>query len=803
MNDLKFAFRQLLKNPGFTTVVVLTLALGIGANTAVFSVVKGVLLQPPPYLQPERLTLISLAKTDGSSFVQGCSGAQLAEWRAEAKSFEALAGYIWTFNFLLDRDGSESMEGMAVSADYFRVTGLQPILGRSFNTADVGQHPVVLLGYEFWRRRFHSDANIIGKTIHLSRWQAPLTVVGVMPSGIRFLPAPINSQEPKYDVNAFVDFWIAASPNANDHSQRMWNVVGRLKPRMNLSQAQAEMATIATRQAQSEPEMEGITTKIERLGDLLNSEARRILAPLFGAVCFVVLIACSNISGLLLARGLDRRREFAMRMALGAGQARVIRQILCESLLTSLIGGALGVFLAYGALETLVSFAPRAIPRLDAARLDAGVLAFTLSASLLTGIMSGLLPALGVAQPRLGQLMGGGLRTSRALGESRLLHGLAAAQVALTLVLLIGAGLMIQSVARLAKVKPGYDTKNILTLNVTSFETDWHHFHNEALAKVSALPGVRAAAFAWGVPLSGNKSIDNLEIDGRNSTRQLKDTISVSSRAVTSDFFRLMGITLSEGRSFRPTDTTNSPAVAIINETMANRYFPQENPIGKRLIFSAEPTNPCEIIGIVRDIRSDSLSGPVEPEVYLSINQSTAFSKHLLVRTVADPRGLISIIRSELRSIDPSVAIEEVKTMQEIRSESVAGKSFFTTLISAFSFIACMLTMVGIYGLMSYSVTRRTREIGIRMAVGAQRSHIASTVLGRGTKTIAAGAGIGIVGAYWLTHFLASLLFGVKPTDPAAYAVGALLSFASGMLASWLPARRAARVDPMHALRYE
>jgi putative ABC transport system permease protein len=800
MNDLKFAFRQLLKNPGFTAIAVLTLAVGIGAATAVFTILNGVLLQPPPYSRPEELVLVSPENSDGTFYNASYSGAQFAEWRAQAGSFAALAPYHWTFNFLVHPHGNESLEGLGCSADYFRVLGLEPFMGRTFTDEEkfVRDQPVILIGHAFWQRRFNSDPNIVGKIIRLSRLP-PLTVIGVMPPGVRFLPSRRNAQEPNYNLHAPVDFWMPSPPNFTERRGRNWDVVGRLKPGRTAQQAQAEMTAIAARLAQSESDLAGITAKVSRLDEVLSGEVRRVLLPLLGAVGFVLLIASVNVASLLLVRGLTRQRELAVRAALGAGWLRLVRLALTESIVLAAIGGILGTLLAFAATKILIALAPNSIPRLDQVGVDLKVLGFALGVSLLTGLCVGVVPALRLLRPNLGEsLKEGGRGGSRGPSHGQVLNFFVASEVALTLVLLVAAGLMLQTMSRLARVKPGYETEDILTMVVTTLGTNYSTFHRQALSSVSGLPGVQAAAFAWGLPLTGNKWVGNIEIEGRPTSTQFKDQISLPLRSVSADYFKVMGIRLKAGRNFSDDEGTNR--VAIINETMARVHFPNEYAIGKRV---KQGSGTSEIVGIVSDLKNTALAASAESEIYFSFFQAGAFSKHLVVRTKFDPNSLMRTIRSELRRVDPGVVVEEMKTMARIRSDSNAQQQFAMTLISLFSVVALGLSVIGIYGVMAHSVVQRTQEIGVRMALGAQRDDVFRWMLRRGMTPVIMGLLAGLASAFALTQFLRGLLFGISPSDPLTFIALPLVLAAVAALACWLPARGATRVDPMEALRYE
>jgi putative ABC transport system permease protein len=808
MNDLKFAFRQLRKNPGFTTVAVLTLALGIGATSAVFCLIHGVLLTPPPYPKPEQIALIAPVRKDGQAYPYACTTAQWIEWQKATNSFAAIAGYEWGFQFLVLPDGSESLQGLFVTPDYFNVMGVKPLLGREFLPADVaargGQETAIILGYNLWQRRFDGNSNVLGKVVHLSRRQ-PMTVVGIMPPKVRFLPSRERATEPNYDVNAQVDYWVPLwPPNLARPKEGHCNMVGRLRERVTSTQAQAELAAIAARQAQSDHDFAGITVRTHPLEMEWNREGRRLLIPVAGAVALVFLIACGNAAGLLLARGLQRQHEYAVRAALGAGPFQLCRPILAESLLLALLGGLVGVGLAVGCVDALKLISGTAIPRLDAVRLGWPVLVFCVGAASVAGLFAGLLPAwrsLGLDPAN--ELKAGSRTASVGRTERRLLGGVAAVQIALTLALLVGASLLIQTVRSLATIRPGYDTHNVLAMSVTAVGTNWLDFHTRAIERVAQLPGVQSAAFGWGVPLTGNKWNTTFEMDGQSDAGALKDKLNLPTRSATPDYFATLGLTLAEGRGFRPSDNGEAPMVAVVNRAMADRYFPNQMAVGRKLRFPGNRTNLIEIIGVLANSRTDALTDVAEPELYFSFWQSGAFSKHLVLRTHADPRSLITAVQKELRAIDPTVSIEKVKTLEEIRDESVASRTFAMNLLVGFALVACLLATVGIYGVLSLAAGARRTEMAIRMAVGAQRGDVLRLILSDGLRLAMAGVGLGLVVALMLAAGLKTYLFGVGPADPLTLAGMVAVVIAVTLATGWIPARRATRVDPLTALRNE
>jgi putative ABC transport system permease protein len=808
LQDVRFAVRMLLKQPGFTAIAAFTLALGIGATAAVFSLVQGVLLTAPPYRDPERLVLIPSIRIDSQQVehLDATPAAQWIDWQQHATSFDAIAAYGWTFSFLVDNDGSQSIQGMLVTPDYFRVVGVQPMLGRGFGAPDVVPGAsVIILGYDFWQRRFNGDPAIVGKTVRMSRRDTPPTIVGVMPPGVRFLPSPTASQEPNYNANATADFLLAGVPNPQQLNRSMWDVVGRLKPGMTPAQGQAELATLVRRQAQDDHELDGRLPRVEPLAAEMNHEARGILLPLFGAALLVLLIACGNTAALLLVRGLQRRQEYAVRCALGVTRAALFRQVAIESTLLAVVGGAAGVGLAFGIVRVFKAIGGHAIPRLDAVTTGWSLLLFGLGAGLLAALLAGLVPALRASRlDPIEALKSAGPRSSAGRGERRLLQAVTMMQTALTLTLLVGAGLLIRTMHNVANVRSGYSMDRVLTMTVTAVQGDWTVFHHRALERVSAVPGVQQAAFAWGTPLTGNDWPDTVEIEGHPVSKP-SDRVALSLRAATPGYFSLLGLAISDGRDFRDTDNRTAPSVAVVNQALADRYFPSGRAVGKKLQLSLfGPNRPAtQIVGIVANARTGDLTRAPEPEIYLSLWQASAFSKDLVVRTTSDPRTAIAAIQRELRAIDPTVAVEHVKTLDEIRTDSLASRIFARQLLVGFSIVGTLLTVVGVYGVLALSVASRRREIAIRAAIGAHRRDIRNLVVGEAVRLVAGGIIAGIAGALVVSRVLQSLLFEVAPTDPLTMAGAGLLFVGVTLVACWAPTRRAAAVDPLEALRCE
>ncbi|HET7218924.1 MAG TPA: ADOP family duplicated permease, partial [Vicinamibacterales bacterium] len=659
----------------------------------------------------------------------------------------------------------------------------------------------IILGDELWKRKFNGDPGIIGRQVRLSR-MPPLTVVGVMPQGLRFLPDPGNASEPNYDVNAHVDFWLSSIVDESQPRSRGWNVIARLKDG-SVARAQSEVAAIAANQARDDADLQGLTATVRPVLEELNQDGRRLLLPLLASVGLVFFIACANVAGLLLARGLQRQHEFAMRSALGAGRWRLFRSVVVESLTIAMAGAIVGA----GFAATLVSLVKRigghAVPRLDAVTIGWPIIAAGFVAAVIAAALAGLLPALRVSATDRAHALDG-VRSTVSRGERRLLAAVTTLQITLTVTLLAGAALLVRTAYNLSNVRPGYDTDRILAMTVTAMQPDkWQDFHMRALERAVSVPGVTHAAFVWGLPLTGNKWSGDMEIVGQASSSRLTERLNLPLRAVTPDYFDVMGIQLVDGRGFRASDDTGAPRVAAINGTFARRHFAGVNPIGRTVRFAGDAKTTIEIVGVVADTRTEALSRGAEPEIYFPLFQMRAFSKHLVVRASADPRAIAPLVQRELRGIDPSAAVEHVKTMDEIRQESVAPRTFAMQLLTGFAAAATLLALVGIYGVLSLAVGARTKELAVRKAIGAQQRTIVRLVLGEGFRLILLGAILGTTLAIVLGRLLSTLLYDVRPTDPLMLSAAATLFCAVAIAACAIPAWRAARVDLMEALRHE
>jgi putative ABC transport system permease protein len=822
LGDLRVALRALIRKPAFTCMAAATLVMGIGLTSAIFAVVQGVLLTPPPYPHPDRVVCLS-AGEEGEPYEGSCPVATWAAWRDEAHSFESIAPYWWDFEYLIRDDGSQFIQGLDVTTNYFDLIGVKPLLGQTFSPLLGTTRPdaiagfsEIILGYGLWQRTFKGDPHIIGQAIHVSRIEEPLTIIGVMPPGLKFLPADNENTEPNFDVNAPVDYWRPVMVRESNLRSEQCDVIGRLRTGVSLGHAQAELAVITGRHARAEGISERAKAKAGWLMALLNREGRRLLLPLMGAVALLFLITCGNIATLLLGRGLQQQREYAVRCALGAGRAHLFSVAMAEPLLLAFFGGVAGCALALAIVKIIKAFGGFAIPRLDAVAVGWPVIGVVLGLALLAAILTGALPALraGQAEPASG-MSGGGRSGSIGRAQRRWLAAAAVLQIVLSTVLLAGAGLLLGTVANLARLNPGFDTKNILTLSVTPMEDDFIGFHRRALECVSALPGVEKAAFAWGVPLTGNKWTGLITVEGQSDANKSANKTIVSERAVTPGYFDALKMNLAAGRDFRANDTwdnwTNkavaapgdTPFVAVINQTMARQRFGTGNCIGKKLHTGFFPKRPLEVIGVVEDMRSDSLAQKPGPEVYFCYWQAPAFTKHLIVKSASAPRTLVAAVQRALRAVDPKVAVDHVKTLDQIRADSIAPQIFAMWLLTGFAAIGAVLALVGIYAVMSLSVNSRNREIAIRMAIGAQYRDVLRLVLAEGLKLIVAGVVVGIAAALALGRVLRAYLFGVGPSDPLTMVSVAMLFMAVALLACFVPARRATHTDPVTALRCE
>ena len=800
--DIRYGFRMLLKNSGFTAVAVIALALGIGANTAIFSVVNAVLLRPLPFNQPDRLVKVWPQKPETS-----VSKAEFVEIRDNNQSFDDLALYSgWSFT-LTGGDEPAKVSGARTTAQFFSLLGVNAALGRTFlpDEDQPGRSHVALLSYGTWERRFGSDQNIIGQSITIDG-EAHM-IVGVLKPDFRF---PDN-QFPKFSFELVVPAPLDPSDN-DDFTAGYLNVMGRLKQGVSVQQAQAEVVQIARNSRAKfprSPDSYGLNATVTMLQTEMVGDTRPLLLILLGAVGLVLLIACANVANLQLARTTARKREIAIRSALGAGRVRVIRQLLTESVILALIGGATGVMLALWGIELLVALLPKELPRLNEIGIDVQVLGFSFGLSLLTGVLFGLAPALQTSKPDLQEALKEGGRTSQASAGGRLRNLLVVAEVVFVLMLIVSAGLLIKSFWRLQQVDPGFTADNVLSLEVAPPAVAYSEgprkraFYNQIIERMGTLPGVKAVGGIHLLPMGGSNWNPGLRIED-HPVPEGESLPSVDWRLITHDYFQAMGIRLIRGRFFTPDDNEKAPTVAIVNETLARRYWPDKDPIGKRIRSGFEGKDWVPIIGVVGDVKEQALDTPTHLEIYRPYAQATFTSSLvLMVRTDSDPTGLAAAIRNEVWAVDKDVPVANVQPLNQVISESVSARRSTVLLLAVFAGVALLLGAVGIYGVVAYSVSLRTHEIGVRMALGASSGDVLKLVVGQGMKLILTGVALGLGGAYLATRVLESLLFGVSATDPATFAVTSLLLAGVALVACAVPARRATKVDPMIALRYE
>jgi len=812
LKDIRFAFRQLLKQPAFTLIAVVTIALAMGANTAVLSLVNALLIRPLPYKAPNHLVLLwERFPPQGLERIP-VSAPEYLDYEKQLTSFEKIGAFNYAAYNLTTGDVPERVTGAVVSPSVFPLLAADPVKGRVFTEAEgaEGRDDVVVISARLWQRRFNSDPTIVGNKISLNG--RPHTVVGIMPEQFDF-PLPLfNVQGARFASRA--DIWKPIAFTKDELAarySRSYSVIARLRPGISVAQAQAELDTVTANFRQTNPknyppETTAFGAKLYPLQDQVVGPMRTGLWILVGAMTLVLLIACANLTTMLLARAASREREMAIRVALGAGWKRMLRQLLTESVVLSILGGTAGVLLAMGALDVLRVIGAQTVPRLREVDLDLSVLAMTFGVAVATGILFGLVPALVSAKPELTEaLKEGGRGSTEGAHRNRLRNGLIVAETVLALVLLIGAGLLVKSFVRLQNVSPGFNPDNVLTAEISLPVEKYPrgqpvvNFYAEAERRIKNIPGVQHAAFTVMLPLSGSNTDSSFIIEGQDpkASGAFPDE---EIRDITPDYFRVLQTPLLKGRFFSEADTADSPQVVIVNQAFVKKYFRDGEALGKRI--SRDDTNPkwATIVGVVADIKHRGLDTEAQPEYYLPHTQGPDREMVLAVRSAQDARTIATAIRDELRNIDPDIPLANVRTLDTVVADSIAPRRLSIVLLSAFSGIALLLASVGMYGVISFLVVQRTHEIGVRMALGAQRSDVLKMVVGHAAKLLLIGAAIGLPLAFFSNSALRTVLYKVSPFDISIFLLVTAVLAGIGLLASYLPAVRATRADPMIAL---
>ena len=798
LQDVRFGLRMLVKSPAFALAAILALALGIGANTAIFSVVNAVLLRPLQYRDAERIVMVWESNPTRNWAQFAVSPANYLDWVKESRSIQSIAAFR-TQPFILTGGGDpERLKGLLATGEYLDLAGVQPALGRVFTPEErePGKGSAVILSDAVWKRRFGARPDVLGTTITLNA--EPCTVVGVMPESFRMISG----------ADALMPMAFSAEESTRRGAHYLV-AMGRLAPGVTLDAASAEMVALAARLEKDHPDTNtGWTVRLVPLFEQTVGDVRPALLALFGAVGCVLLIACANVANLLLARSAARRGEIAVRAALGAGRLRIVRMLLTESVLLSLIGGALGLLLGVWSVDILRALKPGNLPRLEGLAIDTKVMLFTLLVSTATGVLFGLVPALALSRSHLHEVLQEAGRAVRNRMSQRVRGALVVAQVAISLVLLVGAGLYLRSVRTLLGVDPGFNPDGVLTMRASlpnrkyPDATQQRGFVDRVLLDLQALPGVETAAAVSVLPLSDNDLIYSFTVEGRPPLPPSEGT-SANWYSVSPGYFKAIGIPLVKGRLFADTDGAESPRVALINETMARKIWPGADPIGQGLRMGIDSDVVREVVGIVGDVRHYGLDQPVTMQMYEPLRQRPVSGATFLLKAAVDPGSLAPAARRTVLAVDPEQPVSDVQTLREMVALTMAQRRFTLLLLSVFAGTALVLAAVGIYGVVAYSVAQRTHEIGVRMALGARRREILGLVLRQGMTLALIGVGVGIAGALAVTRLISGLLYGVGAGDPATFATTALLLSGVSLLATIIPAHRATRVEPTAALRYE
>jgi putative ABC transport system permease protein len=803
IQDLRFSARMLRKNPGFTLIAVVTLALGIGANTAIFSVVHALTLRPLPYHEPDRLALMS---REGRNAIRrmAISYPNYNDWRERAQSFEGMASSRSTSFNLTGVERAARLRGQMVNWNFFQLLGIQPQLGRLFVSEDdrYGAPRTAILSHGMWLEKFGGDAGIIGRKLLLDG--DPYEVIGVLPPGFEYFRADDVYVPIGLVLGLKTGFYAGIMDRGAEYNLF---ALARLKPGVTIEQAKQEMASVSAQLEREYPAAnKGKNAQVEPLQDVMSDNVRQSLWVLMGAVGFILLIACVNVANLLLAKTAERKKEIAVRLALGAPARRIMRQMLSESLLLALLGGALAVLIGRWMLAGLLALAPNNIPQLGRVSLSGAALLFTFGVSVLTSVLCGLLPAWQASGADLQTALKEGGRSDSGAGREAMRKSLVVVEVSLALALLIGAGLLVRSMARALNVDPGFNPDRLLTMRVELPENAYdtarrRAFLDECLARVSALPGIRSAAITFALPIDGSQW--NLGFSAVNKNGVQRGGTSIS--PVSADYFAVMGIRLLQGRVFNSTDTADSARVSIINEALAQRIWPGANPIGQRLKWgSPDSDSPwMEVVGVVADVKLNGVERETPIQTYLPFAQHPTGLQWLVARTTGEPMQVAASVERAIHEIDRDLPVVSIRSMNQLMAISLAARRLTLVLLMSFAALALLLAGIGIYGVVSYSVKQRTRELGIRVALGAQAGDVLKLILAQGLKLALIGVVIGLAAAFALTRWMESLLFGVRPTDPLTFGVVAVVLLCVSLLACWIPARRATKVDPMVALRIE